>query len=240
MHLSSEHVAALETLANGIIPPDETDGGASSVNAGARLAEKVRAGINAALYAEGLQRVERIAREKYQRDAAQLRPNEIDELLALIRQDLPGFFKQLRLDVSTMYLGDPAVWQRIGFPGPSITSGGYPDFAQPQTHKVTRLKEPLMQSSTTVLPAVQSFLARPAKLFIGGEWRDATNGEWIESPDPATGKSIGKVAAGNEADVNLAVAAARSAFNGPWRKLAPYDRGRLLQKTAALIGETRR
>jgi len=35
--------------------------------------------------------------------------------------------------VSAMYLSDPAVWERIGFPGPSTAAGGYPDFDQPQS-----------------------------------------------------------------------------------------------------------
>jgi hypothetical protein len=36
------------------------------------------------------------------------------------------------MDVCALYLSDPAVWQRIGFPGPSADSGGHPDFDQPQ------------------------------------------------------------------------------------------------------------
>ncbi|MEY2427611.1 MAG: hypothetical protein QOJ40_496, partial [Verrucomicrobiota bacterium] len=61
--------------------------------------------------------------------------------IAGVREKLPSFFKQLRMDVSALYLSDPAVWQRIGFPGPSTASGGYPDFDLPQTQKITRLKE---------------------------------------------------------------------------------------------------
>ena len=44
----------------------------------------------------------------------------------------PGFFKQLRMDTCALYLSDPGVWARIGFPGPSSAQGGYPDFDQPQ------------------------------------------------------------------------------------------------------------
>ena len=39
--------------------------------------------------------------------------------------------KQLRMDVCALYLTDPGVWGRIGFPGPSVERGGYPDFDQP-------------------------------------------------------------------------------------------------------------
>ncbi len=90
-------------------------------------------------------------------------------------------------------------------------------------------------SMTSLLPAVEAFLARPGKMLIGNQWLGAASGEWMESLDPATGKAIGKVPAGGEADVNLAVIAARRAFLGSWRKMSPYERGRLLQKAAALI-----
>ena len=86
-----------------------------------------------------------------------------------------------------------------------------------------------------ILPAVQSFLARPAKMLIDGQWREAVDGERIDAIDPATGRAIGKFPAGGEADVNIAVDAARRAFIGPWRRISPYERGRLLQKVAGLI-----
>src|SRR5687768_15148702 len=86
-----------------------------------------------------------------------------------------------------------------------------------------------------VLPAVSAFLARPGKMLIGGQWLAAGGGGWIESMDPATGKAIGKFPAGGPVDVDLAVAAARRAFQGPWRKVSPYERGRMLQRVAALI-----
>ena len=72
-------------------------------------------------------------------------------------------------------------------------------------------------------------------MLIGGKWLEATTGEWIESVDPARGTAIGKFPAGDKADVNLAVAEARRAFNGPWRNISPYERGRLLQRVAGLM-----
>ena len=133
----------LAALANGIIPADARDDGAAAVNAGARLAEKVDAGINAALYVKGIETAEALAMEKHGRGVVALSAAEIHELLAALRERLPAFFKQLRMDVSALYLSDPGVWQRIGFPGPSIASGGYPDFAEPQLEIITHLKEPL-------------------------------------------------------------------------------------------------
>ena len=43
---------------------------------------------------------------------------------------MPVFLPLLWL--CALYLSDMGVWQRIGFPGPSSQSGGYPDFDQPQ------------------------------------------------------------------------------------------------------------
>ena len=60
-------------------------------------------------------------------DAAQ-----VSELLMALSARSPAFFRQLRADVCALYLSDPGVWQRIGFPGPSSDTGGYPDFDQSQ------------------------------------------------------------------------------------------------------------
>jgi hypothetical protein len=142
MRLNPEQVVTLAALANGIIPADDRDDGAAAVNAGPRLAERLEAGINAALYRQGLETAGAVAREKYGRDVRELSAPQIYDVIGLVREKLPGFFKQLRMDVSALYLSDPGVWQRIGFPGPSTASGGYPDFDQPQTEKITHLKEP--------------------------------------------------------------------------------------------------
>jgi Gluconate 2-dehydrogenase subunit 3 len=128
----SDQLAALAVLADGIIPPDEIDGGAGEVHAATRIAEKIRGGANTALYREGLATAATLAKEVYDCSVPQLTAEQTHELLARLRERLPAFFKQLRIDVSALYLSDPAVWQRIGFPGPSTASGGYPDFDQPQ------------------------------------------------------------------------------------------------------------
>ena len=57
------------------------------------------------------------------------------DLMARLRDESPDFFRQLRSDVCLIYLSDPGVWQRIGFPGESVETGGYPDFDQPQ-HRI--------------------------------------------------------------------------------------------------------
>ncbi len=232
--VSPQQVDLLAAMADGIIPADETDGGAARVNAGSRLAERIRAGLNTALYQKGMQTAEQIAQREYGRTAAELDGPQMHQLLAIVQEAVPAFFRQLRMDVAALYLSDGEVWERIGFPGPSIASGGYSDFDQPQPHKISLLKEdPTM--NTGVLPSTQAFLARPAKMLIGGRWIEARDGESIAAMDPATGRSIAKFPAGSKAEVNLAVAAARAAFKGAWRRISPTERGRLLQKVAGLI-----
>ncbi|HET8668349.1 MAG TPA: betaine-aldehyde dehydrogenase [Terriglobales bacterium] len=75
------------------------------------------------------------------------------------------------------------------------------------------------------------------KLFINGEWRDATGGRTFDTVNPATGEVLTQVAEASTADVNAAVAAARSAFdpNGAWRKMSASDRGKVLWRIADLL-----
>ena len=124
--MNSEQVKILEKLANGIIPADEMDGGAACVGAGRTIVERIEKGVNAKVYLAGLEFVESL-----KRDVIRMSEGEIHELLGVIRERAPGIFKQLRMDVSAIYLSDEGVWERIGFPGPSSESGGYADF-----HKV--------------------------------------------------------------------------------------------------------
>jgi acyl-CoA reductase-like NAD-dependent aldehyde dehydrogenase len=76
------------------------------------------------------------------------------------------------------------------------------------------------------------------RLLIGGRFVDAAAGETFATFDPASGEPLAEVARAGEEDVSRAVAAARSAFDeGPWPRLAPYERGRLLQRIADRIRE---
>ena len=129
---SADDGAVLAALASGIIPADERDAGAAAVDAGPRLLERIRSGVNAVIYAEGLRAAREIAQAEFARPVGALAPPERHRLLERLRERAPAFFKQLRADVSALYLSDSAVWKRIGFPGPSIETGGHPDFDRPQ------------------------------------------------------------------------------------------------------------
>ncbi|MDQ6918781.1 MAG: aldehyde dehydrogenase family protein [Candidatus Dormibacteraeota bacterium] len=66
-------------------------------------------------------------------------------------------------------------------------------------------------------------------MLIGGEWLDSAEGGTIAIESPANHSRIGLVPRGGAEDVDRAVRAAKAAF-GPWRKLAPRERGKLLSR----------
>jgi len=68
----------------------------------------------------------------------------------------------------------------------------------------------------------------PKQLLIDGRWADAASGKTFPSINPSTGRSIADLAEADAADVDLAVEAARRAFEGPWSKALPRDRQNLL------------
>jgi phenylacetaldehyde dehydrogenase len=84
--------------------------------------------------------------------------------------------------------------------------------------------------------AVQAFLRRDLGLFIDGAWVRSTHDRKIAVYDPSTGRQIASLVDASEADVDRAVAAARTAFDdGRWTGLPPYQRQRLIEKLADLI-----
>jgi aldehyde dehydrogenase (NAD+) len=76
-----------------------------------------------------------------------------------------------------------------------------------------------------------------SKHFINGQWVPAANGETLPVIDPSTGAVFDQIARGNAADVDRAVAAARTALAGPWGCMTAAERGRILMKMSALILE---
>ena len=84
--------------------------------------------------------------------------------------------------------------------------------------------------------AVSQFLATPRKLLIDGKWVSSSSGKTFDSIDPATGDVLARVAEGDKADIDLAVKAARRAFeSGPWPKMSASERGRIIWKIADLL-----
>ncbi|HEU5235155.1 MAG TPA: aldehyde dehydrogenase family protein [Terriglobales bacterium] len=85
---------------------------------------------------------------------------------------------------------------------------------------------------------VTEFLATPRKLLIDGKWVQSHSGKTFDSIDPATGEVLARVAEGDKADIDLAVKAARRAFeSGPWSKMSASERGRIIWKIGDLLQE---
>lgn len=76
------------------------------------------------------------------------------------------------------------------------------------------------------------------KMFVGGEWVAASNGQWFENIDPSTGQSLGVIARGSAEDIDRAVRAAREAYEDPtWRDMSAPERSQLMFRLAQLIRE---
>ncbi|KAL1818424.1 hypothetical protein DCAR_0414590 [Daucus carota subsp. sativus] len=74
------------------------------------------------------------------------------------------------------------------------------------------------------------------KLLINGQFVDSASGKTFPTLDPRTGGVIADIAEGDAEDINRAVSAARKAFDeGPWPKMTPYERSRILLRFADLL-----
>ncbi len=96
-----------------------------------------------------------------------------------------------------------------------------------------------MNTSSSASPAaasIQAFLAQQHQLLINGEWRGADSGERLTLVNPSTGGVLAEAAAASVRDVDLAVRAARQAFDqGPWSRQLPCQRRQLLLALAAAV-----
>ena len=77
---------------------------------------------------------------------------------------------------------------------------------------------------------------RQTQLLIGGQWTPARSGKTFQTINPATEEVIADVAEADAADVEMAVLAARKAFDeGPWPRMNARERGRIMMRLADLI-----
>ncbi len=77
---------------------------------------------------------------------------------------------------------------------------------------------------------------KPGKLLIDGKWVEASSGRTFPTTNPATAEVVTQVAEADERDVDLAVRAARRAFEGgPWAEMSASDRGKILWRIGDLI-----
>ncbi len=83
-------------------------------------------------------------------------------------------------------------------------------------------------------------LKKKYDLFIDGKWVKPTSGKYFSSINPANEELLAEVAHANEADVDLAVKAARKAYNNVWSKMAPLERAKYIYRIARLMQERAR
>jgi aldehyde dehydrogenase (NAD+) len=83
-------------------------------------------------------------------------------------------------------------------------------------------------------------VAKKYELFIGGDFVKPASGKYFDTINPATEQRLSRVALAGQADVDKAVKAARKAYNGPWSRLKPAERGKYIYRIARIIQERAR
>jgi acyl-CoA reductase-like NAD-dependent aldehyde dehydrogenase len=77
---------------------------------------------------------------------------------------------------------------------------------------------------------------KAGEIFVGGAWRATVAGATYQPINPANEEPLTAVGKGDERDIDLAVAAARKAFDeGPWPRMSPHERGRIVWRLGELI-----
>jgi aldehyde dehydrogenase (NAD+) len=77
-------------------------------------------------------------------------------------------------------------------------------------------------------------------LYVGGEFVEPKSGRWFETIDPATEEPLAEIAEAGSEDVDLAVTAARGAFEDTWRDLPGSERAKYLYRIARQLQERAR
>ncbi|MEI3598666.1 MULTISPECIES: aldehyde dehydrogenase family protein [unclassified Oceanobacillus] len=97
-----------------------------------------------------------------------------------------------------------------------------------------------MQQHLNLSRKVTEFLTGTKRMFIDGDFKESVSGKVFETYNPADGEVLAYVSEAHEEDVNLAVMAARKAFEeGPWSKISAAERGKLMYKLGELIEENK-
>ena len=94
------------------------------------------------------------------------------------------------------------------------------------------------QQDLALCERARSFLSRDGQqLLIDGRRVPAASGRTLTTVNPSTGEVLAQLAAGDQADVDRAVLAARQAFEGQWRTWTPYERQALLTRIGQVLDE---
>lgn len=97
-----------------------------------------------------------------------------------------------------------------------------------------------MSNSIKLSEKVTSFLNKPKRLFINGDFVNSVSEKTFETFNPATGEVLARVNEAGPEDIAKAVDSAKKAFeDGPWSRLSSADRGHLMYKLSMLIEENK-
>ncbi|XP_074349602.1 benzaldehyde dehydrogenase, mitochondrial-like isoform X4 [Apium graveolens] len=100
-------------------------------------------------------------------------------------------------------------------------------------HSYSRFSTPAAAEEPITPPVAINY----TKLLINGQFVDSASGKTFPTLDPRTGEVIADIAEGDAEDINRAVSAARKAFDeGPWPRMAPYERSQIMLRFADLVG----
>lgn len=92
-------------------------------------------------------------------------------------------------------------------------------------------------SAATLNKRVQDFIVAHPQLFIDRRLIDAKSGRTIKTVNPATEETRATTADGGAVDIDLAVHAARGAFDdGPWSRMTPSERLRRAARSSTVGG----
>lgn len=88
----------------------------------------------------------------------------------------------------------------------------------------------------TIDPRVLDFLkSAPQEMIIGGKKVKALSGKTYTATNPSDGTRLSDISSGGEEDIETAVKAARAALSGPWSRISPAERERMILRFAALV-----
>lgn len=87
-----------------------------------------------------------------------------------------------------------------------------------------------------VRPEVAAWLSRPKHNLIAGRWVPCASGKLFDVFNPADASLLSRVPDSKAEDIDRAVRAARQAFeSGPWRRMTPSERGKMLWRVGDLL-----
>ncbi len=111
-----------------------------------------------------------------------------------------------------------------------------------RSRKVAKKRDHDFVTGTSYAPAPESSaqvkIAKSYDLFIGGKW--VKGSKRMKTINPATEKVLSEVAVAGPKEVDLAVKAARKAYNNVWKKMPGRERGKYLFRVARLLQERAR